>query len=156
MLVFSLRPFRVWAWRTKKREYEGQTYVWMYVYKGLRSQKLLIHSPWSVALLTGFWVDDTLRCTIWGGEGPLLLVRSFPGRGFSDKLTPSSSCESGFSNMCECKKMWAVKYECVYVCGYLWIPIVKQQVGCHDFIVFLFDERFLYFLLTETHLKHYV
>lgn len=72
--------------------------VWMCVYKGLHSQTLPICSPWSVDLRTGFWVDDTLRCTIWGGEGPLLLVRSLPGRGFSNKLTPSSSCESEIAN----------------------------------------------------------
>ncbi len=139
-----------------QRESKKGKYTCECVYKALHSQTLPIRSPWSVDLLIGFWVDDTLRCTIWGGEGPLLLVRSLPGRGFSNKLMPSSSCESEISNKKyhhHLSTSMGMKVR-VCLCVYLWIPIVKQQIGSHDFIVFLFDERFLYFLLTETHLKH--
>lgn len=70
---------------------------------GFIPQNFLINSPWSVAFLTGFWVDDTLRCTLLGGEGALLLGRSVPGRDFNDKMTPSSSCKTEFSMIHEHK-----------------------------------------------------
>ena len=36
------------------------------------------------------WLAETLRCTLWEGEGALLLVRSAEGRGFKVMLSPSS------------------------------------------------------------------
>lgn len=127
MLVFSLRPFWVWTWGIKGKECKDKhAHVCVFT-RDFNPQNLLINSPWSVVFLTGFWVDDTLRCTLWGGEGALLLVRSLPGRDFNDKMTPSSSCKTEFSMIHEHKAVVSYFDASVgtkarmYLC--MWVPL---------------------------------
>lgn len=47
------------------------------------------HSPWSLKRRC-LGLAETLRCTLWEGEGALLLVRSAEGRGFKVMASPSS------------------------------------------------------------------
>lgn len=47
------------------------------------------HSPWSLKRRC-LGLAETLRCTLWEGEGALLLVRSAEGRGFKVMVSPSN------------------------------------------------------------------
>lgn len=47
------------------------------------------HSPWSLKRRC-LGLAETLRCTLWEGDGALLLVRSAEGRGFKVMASPSS------------------------------------------------------------------
>ena len=49
-------------------------------------------SPWSLKRRC-LGLAETLRCTLWEGEGALLLARSAEGRGFKVMVSPSS-CEN--------------------------------------------------------------
>lgn len=51
--------------------------------------QLLLHLPWSLKRRC-LGLAETLRCTLWEGEGALLLVRSAGGRGFKVMVSPSS------------------------------------------------------------------
>lgn len=47
------------------------------------------HIPWSLKRRC-LGLAETLRCTLWDGDGALLLVRSAEGRGFKVMVSPSS------------------------------------------------------------------